>query len=83
MHTNESTPAQRDRRIRPAKSLPILQPHAAGIDLGNAEHYVCVPSDSVAPGQNPVRSFGVFNPQLDEMVEWLKRCGVKTVARFG
>ena len=80
MRTQEKMPAQKTRRIRPAASLPILQPHAAGIDLGNAEHYVCVPSDSVAEGQSPVRSFGVFNPQLDEMVEWLKRCGVKTVA---
>jgi transposase len=67
-------------RIGPAKSIPVLQPHAAGIDLGNAEHFVCVPSDSVPEGQNPVRSFGVFNPRLDEMVEWLKQCGVKTVA---
>lgn len=80
MRTQESNSARKTRRIRPAASLPILQPHAAGIDLGNAEHFVCAPSDSVAQGQSPVRSYGVFNPQLDEMVEWLKSCGVKTVA---
>jgi hypothetical protein len=66
--------------IRPAKQMPTVHPHAAGIDLGNAAHFVCVPADSVPAGQNPVRQFGVFNPQLDAMVEWLKQCHVQTVA---
>ena len=67
-------------QIRPAKQMPTVHPHAAGIDLGNAAHFVCVPADSVPAGQTPVRQFGVFNPQLDEMVEWLKQCQVQTVA---
>jgi len=67
-------------QIKPAKQMPTVHPHAAGIDLGNAAHYVCVPADSVPAGQNPVRQFGVFNPQLDEMVGWLKQCQVQTVA---
>jgi transposase len=66
--------------IKPAKQMPTVHPHAAGIDLGNAAHFVCVPADSVPAGQSPVRQFGVFNPQLDEMVEWLKGCQVQTVA---
>jgi transposase len=57
-----------------------MHPHAAGIDLGNTAHFVCVPADSVPAGQSPVRQFGVFNPQLDAMVEWLKQCQVQTVA---
>src|ERR1043165_2200531 len=67
-------------QIRPAKQMPTVHPHAAGIDLGNAAHFVCVPADSVPAGQCPVRQFGVFNPQLDEMIEWLKHCQVQTVA---
>jgi len=67
-------------QIQPAKQMPTVHPHAAGIDLGNAAHFVCVPADSVPAGQSPVRQFGVFNPQLDEMVEWLKQCQVQTVA---
>jgi transposase len=65
---------------KPAEQMPTLHPHAAGIDLGNTAHWVCVPADSVAAGESPVREFGVFNPQLDQMVEWLKRCQVRTVA---
>lgn len=65
---------------KPAKQMPTVHPHAAGIDLGNGAHFVCVPADSVPAGQNPVRQFGVFNPELDQMVEWLKQCQVQTVA---
>ena len=65
---------------KPAKQMPTVHPHAAGIDLGNASHFVCVPQDSVPAGQSPVRRFGVFNPQLDAMVEWLKECKATTVA---
>ena len=31
-----------------------------------------------APG--PVRSFGAYTGQLDELVQWLKDCGIKTAA---
>ena len=27
-----------------------------------------------------VRSFGAYTTQLDELVQWLKSCGIKTVA---
>jgi len=76
--TSKSVP--RAGQIRPAKQMPIVHPHAAGIDLGNKAHFVCVPADSVPPGQSPVRQFGVFNPDLDQMVDLLKQCRVETVA---
>ncbi len=66
--------------IRPATSLPVVHPHAAGIDVGASELYVCVPEDAVSPGESPVRRFGVFTGELDKLVEWLQSCGVKTVA---
>src|SRR6266540_1589052 len=65
--------------IRPATSLPVVHPHAAGIDVGASELYVCVPEDAVSPGESPVRRFGVFTGELDKLVEWLQSCGVKTV----
>ena len=60
--------------------MPLVHPHAAGIDLGNQSHFVCVPADSVPPGESPVREFGVFNPDLDQMVDRFKQCRVETVA---
>lgn len=66
--------------IRPAASLPLLNPHAAGIDVGSVEHYVCVPEDAVPPGQAQVRYFGAYTADLDQLVEWLKACGIKSAS---
>ena len=66
--------------IRPAADMPVIHPHAAGIDVGSTQHYVCVPADSVPAGQLPVRSFGGFTHDLDQLVDWLKQCGVQTAA---
>ena len=66
--------------IRPAANLPLINLHAAGIDIGSVEHYVCVPEDAVPEGQSNVRSFGAFSGELDKLVEWLQACKVKTVA---
>lgn len=58
--------------IRPAARLPLIHPHAAGIDVGSVEHYVCVPADAVKDGESPVRAFGGFSGDLDKLVEWLQ-----------
>lgn len=59
-------------------SLKITHPAAAGIDIGNETHYV-----AVAPQRDPeqpVRRFGCVTAELKVMAEWLKRCGIQTVA---
>ena len=50
---------------------------AAGIDVGNAQHWVAVPAgrDTVS-----VRMFGCFTADLHALANWLMRCGIKTVA---
>lgn len=68
------------RYIRPAKDMPVINPHAGGIDIGATRHAVCVPEDSVPAGESPVREFGAFTRDLDTLVEWLRHCGVTTVA---
>ncbi len=58
-------------------ALQVCNPHAAGIDIGEAEHWVAVP-----PGRDPqpVRRFGTFTVDLDALADWLIDCGVITVA---
>jgi transposase len=58
-------------------ALQVCHPHAAGIDIGEAEHWVAVP-----PGRapQPVRRFGTFTADLDALADWLIDCGVTTVA---
>jgi transposase len=54
-----------------------VHPNAAGLDIGSAEIWVSVPADR-AP--QPVRTFGTFTPDLEALAEWLKACGIDTVA---
>src|SRR5580692_10945829 len=58
-------------------SLEVVHPHAAGIDIGNESHYVAVPPTR---DSQPVRCFGCTTAELREMAEWLKQCGIRTVA---
>lgn len=60
-----------------SRVLPLLNPNAAGIDVGASEHYVAVPPDR---DERPVRRFGAFTEDLHELAQWLLQCGVKTVA---
>src|SRR5208337_4281566 len=57
--------------------LPVVNPDAAGIDVGAKEHLVAVPCDR---DPKPVRTFQAFTPDLHELAAWLKRCGIQTVA---
>jgi transposase len=61
---------------RPASTLTVVHPHAAGIDIGAAEHYVAVPPGS---DPQPVRRFGACTADLEELAAWLAACGVTTI----
>jgi transposase len=58
-------------------NLEVVHPNAAGIDIGNESHYV-----AIAPNRdpNPVRQFACFTEDLHRLAEWLKSCGIDTVA---
>ncbi|MGO9997168.1 MAG: IS110 family transposase [Acetobacteraceae bacterium] len=60
-----------------AAALNIINPDAAGIDVHSDMHMVCVPADRDA---NPVRQFGANTADLQEIVAWLKKCRIKTIA---
>jgi len=55
----------------------ICHPHAAGSDIGAAEHWVAVPP-GCAP--HPGRRFGPCTAALAALADWLIDCGVTTVA---
>jgi transposase len=56
--------------------MEVLRPHAAGIDVGNAEHYVAVPHGRSDPS---VQTFGSFTADLHRMGKWLQACHIETV----
>lgn len=59
-----------------SKDLQMVNPHAAGIDIGSETHYVAV---SPEVSDEPVRHFGCYTPDLHEMARWLKECKVETI----
>ena len=71
-----------------AADLVITHRHAAGIDVHAAEHFVAVAAEDVPSGfTNPdhklpagVRKFGSNTADLEAIADWLKVCGVTTVA---
>jgi transposase len=59
------------------KALEIVHPDAAGIDIGGSEHWVAISPDRDA---QPVRRFGCFTADIQEMAQWLLERGVRSVA---
>src|ERR1700722_13697919 len=60
-----------------ASALSIINPHAAGIDIGDKIHAVAVPPGS---SEDPVRIFGTMTCDLVGISNWLHECSVNTVA---
>lgn len=56
-------------------SLEVVNPNAAGIDIGSRSHWVAV-------GQNAqdVKEFGVYSDDHQKLCEWLKKHEVETIA---
>lgn len=55
--------------------MEIINPHAAGIDVGSRSHFV-----AVGQGSGDVKEFGVYNEDLTAIAQWLLSHEVKTVA---
>jgi transposase len=64
------------KKISPIQ-MSMVNPNAAGIDIGSKEHWVAVSPDR---DENPVRSFSTFTEGLHSIVKWLKECEVTTIA---
>jgi len=78
---HEMNRKQRRETMRKIQSedltLEVVHPDAAGIDIGNESHYVAVPPKR---DSQPVRRFGCTTAELKAMANWLKQCGIRTVA---
>ncbi len=56
-------------------SMEIVNPHAAGIDIGSRSHWV-----AVGQSEPDVRELGVFNQDLFALADWLDERKIRTVA---
>ena len=55
--------------------LTVVNPHAAGIDVGSRTHYVAIGQE-----QKDVKSFGVYADDLAALAKWLTDNQITTVA---
>lgn len=56
-------------------SMKIINPKAAGIDIGSRSHWV-----AIGQGDIDVREFGVFNEDLFSLADWLAENQIRTIA---
>lgn len=71
---------KRSKRRRAALAeagLSQVHLNAAGIDIGSEQHWVAVPQGR---DELSVRSFSSLTSGLTELVQWLQRCEIETVA---
>ena len=74
---NKKGKKQRPQKVVKLDSLKQLNLNAAGLDIGSAEIWACVPEER---DEVSVRVFQTFTPDLHALVDWLEACGVETVA---
>lgn len=56
-------------------SMQIINPQAAGIDVGSRSHWV-----AIGQGAKDYKEFGVFNEDIYQISKWLKENSIKTIA---
>ena len=74
----KNKPETKKSKQRVAK-LELINPNAAGIDIGADFHYVAIPKGRDPKGKD-VRNFGTFTADLYALAHWLKECQIETVA---
>lgn len=73
----QSTKNKRRNPIKLPKHLEHINKMAAGIDVGSKSHFVAVPEGC---DEMNVREFKSFTGDLYLLAEWLKKCGIETIA---
>ena len=74
---NPGSDKRRSRKREAVPDRPVLEPNAAGMDIGAREIYVAVPPDR---DEHPVRVFDTFPADLHELASRLLACRITTVA---
>jgi transposase len=74
---NRNANRKRKKKGMCLQDRPLLEPKAAGIDIGAREIWVAVP-----PGlcEHPVRVFHSFTEDLESLAQWLVSLGIRTAA---
>jgi transposase len=69
--------SRKQSQVSAWEGLKVIQPQAAGLDIGSEEIWAAVAPDHTVEA---VRKFGTFTPDLQALADWLTACGADTVA---
>ena len=72
-----SKKTEKTEKAKNIVGMPLINAHAAGIDIGDKEHAVAVPEGA---DSKRVKTFGTMTCDLIEIILWLKACLIQTVA---
>ena len=75
MKSNKKVSGKEKEGAKKFVSMPVINEHAAGIDVGSRSHFA-----AVGQSLEDVREFGVFDQDLRECAAWLKSHGIETIA---
>lgn len=70
----------KQKGANPFSKLEMINPHAAGCDLGATEHYVSINEALPREGQRATQVFLSHTTGLEQMVKWLLEHGITTIA---
>ena len=62
---------------RKKQQFMVINPNAAGIDIGSKFHVVAVPANR---DHEPAQTFKTFTGELYRLADWLKSVSIETVA---
>jgi len=78
---SKNTPGTKELSTKKSKRVPKHLEHinllAAGIDMGATSHFVAVPE---GVSEITVREFRTFTSDLYALADWLRQCGIQTIA---
>jgi transposase len=66
-----------NKKSKKTEPLDYINVNAAGIDIGSKSHFVAIPEGH---DDQCVREFQTFTNSLINLVNWLKKIGITTVA---
>ncbi len=78
MNKNKVTEKGKKTRVKYQKSLEMINPHAAGLDLHKEEIWACLLGSIRMKAQ--VKTFGTCTDEVRQLGKWLKQEGIESVA---
>jgi transposase len=72
-----SKKTNKNKGLKKVERLDYINVNAAGIDIGSKSHFVAIPEGR---DDQTVREFPTFTNSLIELMNWLKKNGITTVA---